>query len=450
LTLYGRFIEVCKMSLSPSRLLTLRAKLLNMHHRFSSLTTSTDYLLTGRQKEAIVQKNRMTRILINNAGHEVRTPLNSIINYLEVALEDSLDERARLHLERSLQASKSLVFVVNDLLNLTEVEDSVYNMYQDYIDLKAMIRTVIIAFQAESSRKGLDVTLLADETIPSFVKSDPTSLRQVLSNLLANSIQHSEQGRIVIGLRYISTTDNYVQIEIYLQDEGCGLLESQLDSIFQDFEKILDDEEPANESLTLTNDAKFRDTNNTKIGLGLAVTARFVRLNNGQVVMSSAGPGKGTKVSVTIPFHKAAIQPKFPSPMTASLTQLPTPPTPSDPPSSVRTSFFSPDPPLSPTALTSPPTFSTSIPLDTPSLPSSPLSDNPYIVSDKLNILVAEDNPLNSRLLQTRLSRRGHGVHVAVDGQSCANTFKLSPELFDIILMDIQVSVPLCLYPLFD
>lgn len=75
-----------------------------------------------RQKEAIVQRNRMTRLLIRNAGHEVRTPLNSIINYLEVALEEKLDERARFHLKKSLEASKSLVFVVNDLLHLTEAE----------------------------------------------------------------------------------------------------------------------------------------------------------------------------------------------------------------------------------------------------------------------------------------------------------------------------------------
>ena len=74
------------------------------------------------QKEAIVQRNRMTRLLIRNAGHEVRTPLNSIINYLEVALEEALDQRARYHSQRSLQASKSLVCVVNDLLNLTEAE----------------------------------------------------------------------------------------------------------------------------------------------------------------------------------------------------------------------------------------------------------------------------------------------------------------------------------------
>jgi signal transduction histidine kinase len=87
------------------------------------------FIEVWRQKEAVVQKNRMTRLLIRNAGHEVRTPLNSIINYLEVALEETLGEPARHNLQKSLQASKSLVFVVNDLLNLTEAEDSDFSVH---------------------------------------------------------------------------------------------------------------------------------------------------------------------------------------------------------------------------------------------------------------------------------------------------------------------------------
>jgi signal transduction histidine kinase len=65
---------------------------------------------------------------VHSTNTLVRTPLNSIINYLEVALEEVLDERARQHLQRSLQASKSLVFQVNDLLNLTEAEESEFDV----------------------------------------------------------------------------------------------------------------------------------------------------------------------------------------------------------------------------------------------------------------------------------------------------------------------------------
>ncbi|KUJ12195.1 uncharacterized protein LY89DRAFT_593827 [Mollisia scopiformis] len=407
------------------------------------LTLYSRFIEVWRQKEAIVQKNRMTRILIQNAGHEARTPLNSIINYLEIVLEDNLDKRARLHLQRSLQASKSLVFVVNDLLNLTEVEDAVYNMYQEYIDLKALMRSLVTAFEPESSRKNLKVVLNADDTIPSIVKCNGSDLRQVISNLLANAIQHSEDGYINMSLRCTGTSDLYVFTEISIEDKGRGLEKSQLDNLFQDFEKILDDEDGESTSTTSANDAAYLKTINTQIGLGLALTARFVRLNNGQIAISSAGLGRGAKVSITVPFHKASIQPRHatlnPTQFKVNVSNLPTPPTPSEPSAQARTSFFSPI--LSPITTSYSDFGQVSVPgiLESPTDPTSPMSPETDLEVDKLNILVAEDNPLNSRLLQTRLSRKGHGVQVAVDGQACADAFKQNTMLFDIILMDIQM-----------
>jgi signal transduction histidine kinase len=179
------------------------------------------FIEVWRQKEAIVQKNRMTRLLIRNAGHEgeillcqmqyyifshnsVRTPLNSIINYLEVALEEVLDERARQHLQRSLQASKSLVFQVNDLLNLTEAEESEFDAHEDNVDLKAMIVEVIASFTNGSSRKRPEIELIQDESVPTIVRTDPSMLRQVISNLLTNAIEHSKGRPVCIRRKYSS------------------------------------------------------------------------------------------------------------------------------------------------------------------------------------------------------------------------------------------------------
>ena len=128
----------------------------------------------------------------------MRTPLNSIINYLEVALEEVLDERARQHLQRSLQASKSLVFQVNDLLNLTEAEESDFDVHEDNVDLKNMIIEVIASFKSGSSREHLEIELIADEAVPTIVRTDPSMLRQVISNLLTNAIEHSKERPVCI------------------------------------------------------------------------------------------------------------------------------------------------------------------------------------------------------------------------------------------------------------
>jgi len=96
-----------------------------------------------RQKEAASQKSRMTRLLMRNAAHEVRTPLNAIINYLELALENKLDETTLDSLEKAHKASKSLVYVIDDLLNLTKAEDSKLEAPQEVFDLGATGKFVV-------------------------------------------------------------------------------------------------------------------------------------------------------------------------------------------------------------------------------------------------------------------------------------------------------------------
>jgi CheY-like chemotaxis protein len=417
------------------------------------------FIEVWRQKEAIVQKNRITRLLIRNAGHEVRTPLSSIINYLEVALEETLDERARFHLERSLQASKSLVFVINDLLNLTEAEDSDFDVFESNLDLRSLIYEVISAFSHETAKKKIDVVLEDDQSVPRIVRSDPAGLRQVVSNLLSNAIAHSAGSDIVIGLNHLATTETTNLIEISFQDKGVGLSEEQLDAIFQDFEKIIDDDDGAektNPDLTSESDGPQKSC--FGIGVGLATAGRFVRLNQGQISIFSPGLGQGTRVALRIPFTKdfqsdyqKSVGPTSISvPATSAgqlLSQIKVIPSPSP---STGSGPGSKSPNTSSKDLTSSSVLGTTpMELDPPgSSSNSNVVANRYPFSvtstwkakPKFNILIAEDNPLNSRLLENRLTKAGHTVYLAVDGAACFSAFKDNSAIFDVILMDIQAS----------
>lgn len=378
----------------------------------------------------------MTRLLIRNAGHEVRTPLNSIINYLEVALEEELDERARYHLQRSLTASKSLVFVVNDLLHLTEAEESDFQVHEDNVNLRSMISEVVTAFRDEAKRRNLNINILDDKDVPQQVRCDPGGLRQVISNLLSNSLQNSAGRDVEVGLEHVQTTQSSSTINILFADHGTGLSEEQLDCIFQDFEQILDDDEsstPGEES------ARGKALGPLRIGLGLATVAKFVRVHSGQISMSSEGKDKGTKVTIMILFRKA-LSGDFSRRRLLSDIALHTPPS---PPSDILLSTASKTPGSASSSSTQPAAF------DLATSPSSPESSTARYPFPNLgarddrssfNVLYAEDNPLNSRLLETRLRKRGHSVRIAVDGQACIDVFRSSPHEFDIILMDIQVS----------
>jgi two-component sensor histidine kinase len=341
-------------------------------------------------------------------------------------------------LERSLQASKSLVFVVNDLLYLTEAEKASFEVREENVDLRSMLSEVVATFRDEASRRNLHISIEDDLIVPERIRCDPIGLQQVVSNLLANGLQSSETGRIIVSLRHIEATEASSTIQISVKDEGIGLSEHQLDSIFQDFEQILDENEG---SASDEQGAKEHQSKPVQIGLGLATAARFVRIHSGQISMSSEGEGEGTSVSITIPFRKA-LSGDFARRRTSPRIALPTPP--SDTLSSSGLETPSSETPSSSSPITTPmsanPTRSLSLESSQGRFPFPTTNVRGEQIT--FNVLIAEDNPLNSRLLETRLKRRGHTVQVAVDGKACVDAFKNNSQGFDVILMDIQVSLP--------
>lgn len=185
-----------------------------------------------RQKEAAGQNNKMTRLLLRNSSHEVRTPLNAIVNYLELALENNLDDGTRELLAKAHNASRSLIYVIDDLLNLTKAEGAPLAAPGEAFDLGATVSEVITSFRKEAIRKGLDLTVSTHQGIPEMVRGDASRLRQVMSNVTSNAFQHSIDGGIKVDIRPISTKDNVSVISITVQDAGLGMSESQLDVSF--------------------------------------------------------------------------------------------------------------------------------------------------------------------------------------------------------------------------
>ncbi|KAF7956144.1 hypothetical protein EAE96_005064 [Botrytis aclada] len=426
------------------------------------------FIEVWRQKEAIVQQNRMTRLLIRQAGAEVRNPLNAIIGYLEIALEEVLDDQARLYLEKSLGASRSLIFVVNDLLNLTEAEGEDLEMSHDNVVLAEMMNDVIRDFGDECQKKSLNIRFDESTDIPPVVKCDGVRLRQTITNLLSNTVKHSTAGDVVVGLKNVGSDDDKTRVEMFFTDNGSGFTEPELDGIFQDFEKVLDDDDDVDVPPSLNGER-------SSIGLGLAIAARFVRLNDGKIIINTE-PGHGTTVTVSIPFRKSegghhftARTPRQVAPNPPPSTESPNsengiqcdtpeqfqvpPSTPLKDPFLTSTTEIIDSPSSIPTPSTS---ASRSTPPTSTSLSTKSVTTNsdyqlqyPFPIMElppqpeirNLNVLVAEDNPLNSRLLEERLRKRGHVVTVKINGQACAEAVMATPDGFDIVLMDIQMPI---------
>ncbi|KAF7958989.1 hypothetical protein EAE96_002509 [Botrytis aclada] len=407
-----------------------------------------------RQKES-TGLNRMTRLLLKNTSHEVRTPLNAVVNYLEMALEDKIEGPTRELLDKAHRASRSLVYVIDDLLKLTKAETGPVNSMKDVFDLSATVSEVMSAFQKEAVRKNLDLTVTIQQGIPEMVRGDATRLRQVISNITSNAFQNSVAGGVKIDIKPIQIWPASTVISITVQDVGIGMSESQLDELFQEFEQILDETDCSPIKKQVQPSSDVRET----LGIGLAVVARYVRNSNGQIRVHSE-VGKGTIFGIELPFeHAPAASSAQDIPIGSSARQIrpfsdsgsnydesermnssytmstfgSTPlATPIEEGSSLTTSFFD-------LAMHSKEEY-----VEPPSArrrSSLPFLTMIDLISTKksLSILIAEDNPINSKLLHKRLSKLLHKPEVTPEGQSCYDHYTSGNNSVDVIFMDLQM-----------
>jgi hypothetical protein len=516
-----------------------------------------------------LQSSNLTRLLLANSAHEVRTPLNAIINYLEIALEGTLDQETRENLARSHSASKSLIYVINDLLDLTKTEEGQNLVKDEVFELSACIGEATDPFINDAKRKGVEYSVFKHPGLPKFVHGDPRRIRQAYSNVTANAIAHTESGgSIKVEIFVSKVVERQAIVEFVVADSGAGMSTQQLDALFQDLEQVSSEEPaPAPAPAPERND---KPRNTRTLGLGLAVVARTVRNMNGQLRLKS-DEGRGSRFVVQLPFRLPDESPgngeessndssqsiqrtnsveSAPFDITAApdgeillvdrLSSGDNPTEDNKQTAEVRSdssrksggSFGSHksdadrlidaiQTPLSlgegqvdyfrqshsakgsmsiqtskgdagssnrsnsPTTRRSKrsssptraqdergslevrdsktPIRPVKVPEEYTDMPSRPqygeksrvLFEIPSDTKPKagpesvtsggtgdgiLEVLIAEDDPINMKILRKRLERTGHTVHHAVNGEDCATLYKEKPTSFDVILMDIQVS----------
>ena len=266
-----------------------------------------------RQKEAALQNSQLTRLLLANSAHEVRTPLNAIINYLEIALEGTLDQETRDNLAKSHSASKSLIYVINDLLDLTKTEEGGELVKDELFDLKSTLVEATDMFKGDARRKGIEYEVLDLPGLPQAVIGDQRRVRQAISNITANAIQCTTEGSVKVEMYLTSREGMRCEIEVCVSDTGMGMSSKKLDQLFRELEQVQSEELSAGSDEILP-DSKALSQVSSKgdertLGLGLAVVARIVRNMNGQLRLKSE-EGKGSRFVIQFPFDLPDSEPK--------------------------------------------------------------------------------------------------------------------------------------------
>ena len=235
------------------------------------------------RNEALEQADRMKSEFVANISYELRTPLNSIIGFSEVLRGDmfgSLNERQSGYVDDILEASGSLLELINDLLDLATIEAGYMELEQSEFESRAMVASVASLYRERARQAHLKLVVDCPDDI-GHVYADERRLKQVLFNLVSNAIKFTPaEGTVTLGARR-----NDSDVVFYVSDTGRGIPQDEQDRIFEKFER---------------GSGAAGPQSGVGAGLGLSLVKSLVELHGGDVKLESS-PDEGTSVFCRLP-----------------------------------------------------------------------------------------------------------------------------------------------------
>ncbi|MCL1859114.1 MAG: ATP-binding protein [Oscillospiraceae bacterium] len=250
--------------------------------RSCGLMLANSFLLHEMMR-SIREANEAKSTFLANMSHEMRTPLNAVIGFSELMLEEGgLYEDAQINIKKILNAGEILLGLVNNILDISKIEADKFELIPNEYDIMSLINDTITNNILRIGEKPIEFILSIDKSLPAMLYGDDQRIRQILSNLLSNAFKYTKRGTVELGINCIRD-DKDIWMTAYVRDSGVGIKPEDIGKAFSDYTQV-----------DTKSNRKIEGT-----GLGLSITKKMVEMMDGLISVESEY-GKGSVFTIKI------------------------------------------------------------------------------------------------------------------------------------------------------
>jgi PAS domain S-box-containing protein len=241
--------------------------------------------LIDAERQAVAANEAKTHFLAN-MSHEIRTPLSAILGFAELMLNTDLNQEERVSSINTIcRSGQQLLKIIDEILDISKVEAGHLQVERIDVNVSNLLKDLrsLLSVRAQAKEISLDIHLKSD--VPEHIFSDPTRLRQILTNMISNAIKFTERGKVMVEVNWVEgSAGSPPKLQFHVSDTGVGIQMAHAEKLFQPFVQM--------DSSTTR---KFGGT-----GLGLALSRKLAQALGGNVCLEQSQEGQGSTFLVEV------------------------------------------------------------------------------------------------------------------------------------------------------